>query len=233
MEFGVRCESDQNQYLMNRINKRIPSLLLILVVTACQQQMAIVATPTSTVVPATLTMTPTFTPTVAIAPTSVFVPYYGEPQPARIIVNGETHNSGIGTTQWITDVQPDGTTAILIADAFAVITPREPIVAKRDFAFILELPIPITPVQLRYLVYKLTKEDIDSQDPAEDVFRWNPDDQTQTYIENFSPLLSASQHLSFSLEPGLYVLSVFAAWGGEFPETELEANYGFLLEVEE
>jgi hypothetical protein len=53
------------------------------------------------------------------------------------------------------------------------------------------------------------------------------------YIENYSVLLSDAQYLNFSLEPGIYVFEVHAAWGGKTPHTELEADYGFLLEVQE
>ena len=153
--------------------------------------------------------------------------------PAKIIVDGKTYNSEIGTTQWIREVQPDGIRVMEIGDAFAIITPKESIVVNGDLSIILELPISINPTELWYIVYKVSEEELSSQDFTQDVFRWNPDYEAQMYMENTVPLLSVAQHLNFSLESGIYVFEVHAAWGGKPPHTELEADYGFLLEVQE
>ena len=193
------------------MKKIVPSLFLTLILTACQQA-AVVAEPTFI---------------------SELSPYYGNPEPARILLDGETYNAEIGNFQWITEVYPDGTTTTLIGDAFAINTPKEPVIVNRDLAMVLELPIPIKPTELWYRVYKISQDELRVQDVTQDVFRWNPDSETQLYIENTVPLLSAAQHLNFSLELGIYVFQVHAAWGGKPPHTELEAEYGFLLDVQE
>jgi len=160
-------------------------------------------------------------------------PYYGYPKPAKIVIDGETYNSEIGTTQWITEVKPDGTMATVIGDAFAIITPKESIPVNGDLSFVLELPVPINPTELWYIVYKVSEDELSSQDLTQDAFRWNPDYKTQLYIEHTSPLLSDAQHLNFSLEAGIYIFEVHAGWGGTPPHTKLEADFGFLFEVQE
>lgn len=211
------------------MKKIIQSLFFILAVTACQQT-EVSAEPTNTFTSSAIYTEP---PASTKIPASEFSLYYGEPQPAKIIVNGETYNSQIGTTRWIKEVQPDGTTVTAIGDAFAIITPKESIAVNRDLSLVLELPIPIKPTELWYVVYRVSEDELRSQDLTQDVFRWNPDYETQMYIENASALLSVAQHLNFSLESGIYVFEVHAAWGGKPPHTELEADYGFLLAVQE
>jgi hypothetical protein len=214
---------------MNKMKKIILSLFFVLVMTACQQAEDSVA-PTNTFISSAID-------TKAPAPTTISAselsPYYGEPQPAKIIIDGKTYDSEIGTTQWIMEALPDGSYVTQIGDAFAIITPKEPIVVEGDLSLLLRLPIPIDPTELWYIVYKVSQDELGSQDLTQDAFRWNPDYSTQMYIDNASALLSDAQYLNFSLEPGIYVFEVHAAWGGKPPHTELEADYGFLLEVQE
>ena len=211
------------------MNKIILSLFFVLVMTACQQA-EVSAEPTSTF---TSPAIDTETPAPRTISASELSPYYGEPQPAKIIINGKTYDSEIGTTRWIMEALPDGSQVTAIGDAFAIITPKEPIVVNGDLSILLRLPIPIDPTELWYIVYKVSEDELVSQNLTQDVFRWNPDYNTQMYIDNASALLSDAQYLNFSLEPGIYVFEVHAAWGGKPPHTELEADYGFLLEVQE
>jgi len=218
---------------MNKMKKIIPSLFFASVMTACQQA-GVSIEPTNTLTPQiTSIATPILTAAPATFPANELSPYYGEPQPAKIIIDGKTYDSEIGTTRWITEVQPDGSTAMIIGDAFAIITPKEPVTVNGDLSLLLRLPIPINPTELWYIVYKVSEDELGSQDLTQDAFRWNPDYNTQMYIDNASALLSDAQYLNFSLEPGIYVFEVHAAWGGKPPHTELEADYGFLLEVQE
>jgi len=216
------------------MKKIISSLLFILTLTACRQ-INMIATPTTTFLPtAILTTMPPSTPTLTAIPTSELARYYGPPQPAKIIINNKIYDSEIGTTMWITEVKPDGSVVGEIGDAFAIITPTEPIVTTSNLSLILKLPIPINPTELWYAIFKVSEKELNSQDTEQGVFRWHPDYEAQkTYQGQIHPLLMAEQQLNFSLEPGIYVFEVHAGWGGTPPHTELEADYGFLLEVQE
>jgi hypothetical protein len=113
-------------------------------------------------------------------------------------------------------------------DAFAIITPKEPVVTtSSNLSFTLKLPIPINPTELWYGIFAVTEDEIKSQDPKEDIYRWYPNYEQQPPL----PLL-AEQELTFSLDPGSYVLEVHARWGGQPPREELEADYGFFIEVQ-
>ena len=114
-----------------------------------------------------------------------------------------------------------------IGDAFAVITPAQPIRATTPLTITLILPIPINPTDLWYRVFGVTDND-GSFDYSNQIARWNPPPQEQTFLS-----LLAQQKLTFSLTPGLYVLEVHAGWGGVKPWVELEADYGFLIEIQE
>jgi hypothetical protein len=205
------------------------SLFIVLVMTSCQKAgaSAVLTNIPEQQTPISETHTPTALPVDELSS------YYGKPQPAQIIINDQTYSSRIGTTKWITQAFPDGTTTTMIGDAFAIITPTQPVPVKSDLSMLLRLPIPINPTELWYILYKVSEEELESQDSTHGSFAWNPDHKTQMYIENYSVLLSDAQYLNFSLESGIYVFEVHASWGGKPPHTQLEADYGFLLQVQE
>lgn len=191
---------------MDKMKKYILGLFIIFALAACQRK------------PATPIPTP-----------DELSPYYGEPQPAKVIINGKTYDSEIGTIMWVTEVHPDGSQTMMTGDAFAIITPREPIVTKSsNFSFTLKLPIPINPTELWYGIFAVTEDEIKLQDPKEDIYRWYPNYEQQPSL----PLL-AEQQMDFSLDPGFYVLEVNAGWGGIPPHTVLQADFGFLFEVQD
>lgn len=211
MEIGQRFElSETSLHGHNKMNKIVCFLVVALALVACQ--------------PTTVTAIPTI---------DVLTPYYGTPQPVKAIVNGKEYESKIGTTQWIKEIQPGGIRVIEIGDAFAIITPTEPIVTTTNLSLTLKLPIPINPTELWYVIFKVSKNELDSQDSTHGSFRWNPDYKTQTYQEQTHTQLLTEQQLTFSLEPGIYVFEVHAGWGDTPPNTELEADYGFLIEVQD
>ncbi len=208
------------------MKKIFPFLFSILILIACQQaEISVEATNTLTP-PSTNTETPQLTSAPTAFPTSELSPYYGEPQPATIIVNGKTYDSEIGTTQWI-KLDSEGRQYIEIGDAFAIITSKEPVVVTSNLSFTLKLPIPINPTGLWYAIFPVADDEIKSQNPKEGVFRWSPN-----YEQQLSLPLLVEQQLSFSFDPGFYVLEVHASWGGKPPHEELEADYGFFIELQ-
>lgn len=208
--------------------KMLIALLIVFVLSACGS-ISQTTRPISTPIPSP-TIVYALTPSATAFPANELSPYYGEPQPAQIIMNDEIYNSKIGTTKWITEVFPDGTYKMIIGDAFAIITPAEPIIVKHDFAFVLKLPIPINPTELWYAVYNVSEQELNTQDTTDDALRWKPDYATQTYHKQTNLLLVVEQELNLSLESGFYVIEIHASWG---VRTELEADYGFLLKVQE
>jgi hypothetical protein len=203
-------------------------LFIILTMTACQQAEASIKPTNTFTSQTTSTETPATVPTVF--PTNELSPYYGEPQPAKVIINGKIYDSEIGTTKWVTEVQLDGTTSVIIGDAFAIITPMEPILTASNPSFTLKLPIPINPTELWFIFYTVSEQELNSQDSTHGAFAWNPDYKTQAYIKQTDLPLLSEQLLTFSLEPGIYVYEVHAGWGSR---TELNADFGFLFEVQE
>ena len=159
----------------------------------------------------------------AATPKSELEPYYGDPQPAKLILEGKTYDSEVGTTKWIKAVS-NGGYAMEIADVFAIVTSREPVRTTSNPLLTLKLPIPIDPTKLWYALFAVTENELHSQDPKAYYYRWQPDNVQQHSLE-----LLAEQPLNLSLEPGTYVLEVHAGWGN----SELEADYGFLIEVQE
>ncbi|HET7144184.1 MAG TPA: hypothetical protein VFI68_09215, partial [Anaerolineales bacterium] len=126
---------------MDKIKKIILRLFFVLVVSACQQAEVSVEPINTFTPPTTTTETPSLTSAPTAFSTSELSPYYGEPQPAKVIVNGKTYDSRIGTTKWILKANSDGSHVTRIGDAFAIITPTEPIITKPSFSVTLELPI--------------------------------------------------------------------------------------------
>lgn len=184
------------------MKKIIQFLFLTLTLSGCQQT--------------TVTATPTI---------DEFAPYYGQPQPAQVVVNGATYDSGVGNTTWVY-IDSEGNPVGELGDAGAVITPTKPILAKSLLSFTLRLPIPINPTDLWCRLFNVTDKSIY---PEWQVGRW-------TYLKNQVEIppteLLYEQALTVSLPPGTYVLQVHATWEGS-PITDLEADYGFLFEVQE
>ena len=185
--------------------KKIVLLLLFALAFSGCQQMAATATPTH----------------------DALAPYYGTPEPATVIVNGKSYKSGIGTTKWIY-IDAVGSEVMAIGDAFAIITPVLPIVITSPFSLTLELPIPLSPTEIAYSLIPVTDKDR-AQEPSKQTASWNP----LSYPEPIFPPLMYQQELTFSADPGLYVLDVLAGWGGTKPHVRLRADYGFLIEIQE
>jgi Tol biopolymer transport system component/heat shock protein HslJ len=144
--------------------------------------------------------------------------YFGQPGSAMLIASGQERESVLGTYTW-TQVEKDGSTSLVHADAFAILTQAEPLSLESPIQARLRLPVPVTPSQLDLELYIVT--DLDSAPANGDTRRWNLSSGEQIPL----PLENDPQ-FSLNLDTGLYVLHLQAVWEGLG-----DASYGFLLEI--
>jgi hypothetical protein len=148
--------------------------------------------------------------------------YYGESPPAaRLIVGDLEQIAGIGTTTWTVKQKGDERT-ILHGDAFALVTPSEPLPVTSPFTATLALPIPEEPSILWYEVTPVTA-DITRRESDQGSISW----EVASGESSHSLPLSARQEINFSLQPGEYVMEVFVDWQGLG-----NISYGFYFEVQ-
>ena len=139
-----------------------------------------------------------------------------EPPSALLQIAGEEQISGIGSYCW-TD---QNTEIALCNDKIGIPTSPEPIVIEGPFVTEFINPLTSPPDVLALSTIPVVPED---QLPTEvNGMHWwppNPADQ-------FDLPLASPHEIELSLEPGLYVLNVFAQWQGIG-----DVSYGFLVEV--
>jgi hypothetical protein len=157
----------------------------------------------------------------ALNPTQDLSAFYGNRPPAAILIVGEQEQvAGVGTSTWTLEKKGQEQT-IVHGDAFALITPAEALAVPTSFTAILRLPIPATPSTLWYALKPVT-DDI-SRSSGQGATSWQVAfEQPGTSLD-----LKSEQEISLSLEPGQYLLEVYASW----PEPG-SADYGFFLEVQ-
>ena len=147
--------------------------------------------------------------------------FYGNRPPAAILIAGEQEQvAGVGTSTWTLEKKGQEQTTVH-GDAFALVTPAEALAVPASFTAILRLPIPATPSTLWYALKPVT-DDI-SRSSSQGATSWQVAfEQPGTSLD-----LKPEQEISLSLEPGQYLLEVYASW------QELgSADYGFFLEVQ-
>lgn len=139
------------------------------------------------------------------------------PPSARLVIEGEEQISGQGSYCW-----RDERGAPLCADRIGIPTAQEPLAAQSPFTarFNLFISQPVTESQLR--VFPVTPdEQFDSE--ALGWRWWRPKFDAR---EEFTLTPGDAISIELSLEPGLYVLSLFVRVQGVG-----DAGYGFLVEV--
>ena len=137
------------------------------------------------------------------------------PPPATLEINGQEQTSGIGTYCW------ESGGLGLCADMVGIPTAQEPMLVGSPFSARFSLAIPGSPETLSLLVIPVAPEDQVLSDARD--WRWWPH---QAWSNHELPL-EQQPEIELSLEPGLYVLSLFASW------QELgDVTYGFLLKVQ-
>lgn len=146
--------------------------------------------------------------------------FYGNRPPAAMLIVGEQQQvSAVGTSTWTLEKKGTEQTSVH-GDAFALITPAKALAVPASFTAILRLPIPTTPSTLWYALKPVT--DAISRTSGQGTTRW----QVAFGQPGISLDLKPEQEIPLSLEPGKYLLEVYAEW----PELG-SADYGFFLEV--
>lgn len=135
-----------------------------------------------------------------------------EPAPATLTVNDQSRLGGIGTYCW----------AKICADMIGIPTMPEPMEAESPVTATLILPFERVPETVHLSVYAATT-DAELDESARGYRWWRPEQELKT--QPLKPALE--QDVTLDLEPGLYVVNVFAA-----VENAGDVSYGFLLEVQ-
>jgi len=138
-----------------------------------------------------------------------------EPPPATLEIDGKEQISGIGSYCWM------GTWKGLCADMIGLPTAQEPLIASPTFTAHLRLPLQESPSELQFNVVQVTeKDELTFNGRGWSWWRTNEGGR-------FTLTLEREPDIELSLEPGLYVLSIYAWW-----KEEGSASYGFLVEVQ-
>ncbi len=148
--------------------------------------------------------------------------FYGNRPPAAILTVAEQEQvAAVGTSTWTLEKRGQEQTSVH-GDAFALVTPANPLPVPAAFTATLRLPIPTAPSILWYALMPVT-DNINRTTSSPDMTNWRV-----AFLQLGTSLdLQPEQVISFSLEPGQYLLEVYAEW----PELG-NADYGFFLEVQ-
>ncbi|MCJ7702821.1 MAG: SH3 domain-containing protein [Anaerolineales bacterium] len=139
-----------------------------------------------------------------------------EPSPAFLMIDDQQQSSGIGSYCW-----PDDTTGMaLCLDKVGLPTAHDPLQVNGPFLAQLSIPLPNPPDILSLTTIPVIFEaqmEVDAEG-----MRWWPPNPGDPYDLPLAP----PHQLELNLEPGIYVLSVFAQW-----QDFGDVLYGFLIEV--
>jgi hypothetical protein len=144
-----------------------------------------------------------------------------EPPPAVLEAAGAEQVSGIGSYCW-SEPTGDASAVSICADMIGIITPEEPLAVPPAFQAQFRLAPEEVPVELVLRVLPVSPEE--ELGAVQEGWRAWPVDSGETY----RLALEREPAVTLSLEPGLYVLDLFARW-----DAWGDASYGFLLEVAE
>jgi hypothetical protein len=155
---------------------------------------------------------------VTVDRTEVASPRMTEPPSAVLQIDGRTQVAGVGSYCWS---EPSGSseTVTVCADMIGIPTAEKPLPASSSFRARLDLPLDRPPETLGLDVISVTDEDL--VETRDNLHWWRPKPGEHHDLPRQVPY-----EFSLDLEPGRYVLSVFARW----PDRG-DVNYGFLVEV--
>lgn len=166
-------------------------------------------------------------------------PYYGKPAPAVLIIEGQSQIAGIGTYSWVQSKKGDQTEQ-MVADAFALITPADPLGVSSSITNTLTspypiepskstypitatlvLPYPIMPSIVAYVVQPVT-ENKRARPPEGDKAAWVTSAGSDIFLQR-----ETTQNFTLILEQGSSVMNLRVEWEGLG-----SVNYGFYIEVQ-
>ena len=140
-----------------------------------------------------------------------------EPPSALLVIGDQEQTSGVGSYCW-----PDGIAGMaLCLDKVGLPTASEPLQVSGPFVTQLSIPLSDLPDILSLTAIPVTFEDQMELD-AEGMRWWPP-----MSGDSFDLPLAPPHQIELNIEPGLYVLSVFAQW-----QDIGDVLYGFLVEVQ-
>jgi hypothetical protein len=143
-----------------------------------------------------------------------------EPPPASLKIAGQEQVSGIGNYCWPQQTG-EQTDVIVCSDAFAVITPEQPLIVSSPAMARFRLALEENPDRLSLQVALVSPED-ELQIVGEGWRAW-PGGQGERRL----PPLLREPPVELDLAPGLYVLDLQAGW-----DEWGDVSYGFLVEVQ-
>ncbi|VVB92507.1 Uncharacterised protein [uncultured archaeon] len=137
-----------------------------------------------------------------------------EPPSAVLKIGTNEQISGIGSYCWSESGKS------ICADMIGIITAKEPLLTSSPFTVHFSLPLQEPPQELQLNIVRVTNDD---------EIKRAPNSSRAWYAKwNYSKLpLERESDINLSLEPGLYVLNVFARW-----KEKGDVTYGFLIEVQ-
>ncbi len=138
-----------------------------------------------------------------------------EPPPAILKIDGKEQVSGIGSYCW------SGTWKALCADMIGIPTAQEPLIVSQTFTAHLLLPLQKPPYELQFNIVQVTEKDKITFNGRG--WRWWRTNEGG----RFTLPLEREADIELALDPGLYVLSIYAWW-----KEEGSSSYGFLVEVQ-
>jgi hypothetical protein len=142
----------------------------------------------------------------------------GNPPLARLEIGQESWLAGRGGYCW------RGTCA-----DFGIYTNSEPIVVGSPFTAHLHLPLVEPPDVLKLYTMQVSPPGSLEYETVSDLgASWSAEESGRESLDRGGLLLNRDQDIKLSLEPGYYVLTIFAAW-----RDYGDVQYGFLIEVQE
>lgn len=139
-----------------------------------------------------------------------------EPPAASLIIGDQEQSSGIGSYCW----PGEGGGTALCVDKVGLPTPVDPLQVNSPFDADFNIPIPDLPDALTLSAIAVTSDD--QMESNVDGMRWWQPKPGDSYKVPVQP----PYQLGLTLEPGLYVFSLFAQW-----QDLGDASYGFLVDV--
>jgi inhibitor of cysteine peptidase len=143
-----------------------------------------------------------------------------KPPPAMLTIMGQEQFSGIGSYCWAAPEGAEPSVAIC-ADLIGIPTAEGPLAASSPFTASFQLEPEETPDELILDVIPVTAED--------EMESWADGSRSWPYLpgERYTLSLEREPVIELSLEPGLYVLSLFGRW-----DALGYVDYGFLVDVQ-